>query len=240
MYEALQLEIAIKTPSEADIEPGPRTVWLLDHVVEHFHATTSRRPSCWTTITVTWQRHGISPPGGGFPDTYFNTRLFYGCSYRFHLSGDNIHIFGVPRYIFCLSTTPLEKDLSLRSSHRKSHRPSSSAGGPNVSSSCSPSSFPGVQLYPWGGWPVVEQGPHRWPNGPSDTFTVHLHVWPVRVADSQADSAACVIAATRPPPLRTASEPPPEPLYGRTCAHSQFRPFQARQTSYLIRPQNLS
>ena len=55
-----------------------------------------------------------------------------------------------------------------------------------------------------GGWPVVEQGPHRWPNGPSDTFTVHLHVWPVRVADSQADSATCVIAATRPPPLRTA------------------------------------
>ena len=29
-----------------DTEPGPRTVWLLDHVVEHFHAVTSPECAC--------------------------------------------------------------------------------------------------------------------------------------------------------------------------------------------------
>ena len=48
-------------------------------------------------MTVTWQRHGIRPPGGGFPYTYVNTYsdTYFGVPEIFYLSRrrSNIKLF---------------------------------------------------------------------------------------------------------------------------------------------------
>ena len=51
-------------------------------------------------MTVTWQRHGIRPPGGGFQNTYFNTY------FDTYFGGPEIHILPTANCNYCFIHGP--------------------------------------------------------------------------------------------------------------------------------------